>query len=587
MDPISILVRTAPKPDTSESGKVDSSDSDSNKPSPTYSPPSRSMSRSMSSSSVVTVSDEDPSLNPSHLVAEASSHSDTVGVSLPRLRGAVPKPPNIPAAATPPSLNGWLASLAGTAAYSGSFMIGRLAQFALTATGHQDAAGKAFAAIAGGLHLLIEPGIATMRERLGMAADKDTAAFTSYIAACCAYLECKICGDQKGMDAARNAMRTVLSSYGHPCKPVANASEEEQPDLPQASEQFLTMLRAFGRGWISNEAPFFSFTVFYMLTNPAGLAARAASIQAGGARVEALALELMFSLAGGLAGGTATVGLQNLLRPKVQGTGLSSTPTKIRLEMEHKGHRALTHVQLKVFHKALKDAMRAGSSSTPKPDAIDPGTVPASIENILNDVRPDLPAPSLRLLRTELSSALKGLPADMLKELDKDVRTSLNDPNSAPYSLTRHLTDKFKLTVASKDSENRFGLDWRKVLQTGGKAAGNLAGLMAYSFHLSHAIQTVAGYGPVNVPVQGNSTELNSTAYPTSTQDAYGQVTALGASLITCWVVGRAVVPPLVQAAGAVITGVGRRIREGSAHPSDAPLRDVPVVPGMGGVQIV
>lgn len=584
MDPISILCRTAPKPDTSKSCKVDSSDSDSNKTPPTDSPPSRSM----WSSSVVTVSDEDPSLKaPSHPVTEASSHSDTVGVTLPRLRDAVPKPPNMPAAATPPSLNGWLASLAGTAAYSGSFMIGRLAQFALTATGHPDGAGKAFAAIAGGLHLLIEPGIATMRERLGMAADKDTAAFTSYIAACCAYLECKICGDQKGMDAARNAMRAVLSSYGHPCKPVANASEEEQPDLPQASEQFLTMLRAFGRGWTSNEAPFFSFTVFYMLTNPAGLAARAASIQAGGTRVEALAVELMFSLAGGLAGGTATVGLQNLLRPKVQGTGLSTTPTKIRLEMEHKGHRALTHIQLEVFHKALKDAMRAGSSSTPKPDAIDPGTVPASIENILNDVRPDLPAPSLRLLRTELSSALKGLPADVLQELDKDVRTSLNDPNSAPYSLARHLTDKFKLIVASKDSENRFGLDWRKVLQTGGKAAGNLTGLMVYSFHLSHAIQTVAGYGPVNVPVQGNSTEFNSTAYPTSTQDAYGQVTALGASLITCWVVGRAVVPPLVQAAGAVITGVGRLIREGSAYPSDAPLRDVAVVPGMGGVQIV
>jgi len=562
--------------DVSTDSRVSSSDSENAKPSGMIRPANRQL----NPGSEVFITQEDPSLTD-------PSHSDTLGVSLPPLRDAMHRSAASGKAPAPTSLNHWLASLAGTAAYSASFMIGRMAQFALTVTGNPGVAGMAFAGIAGGLNLMIEPGIATLRERLGMAADKDTAAFTNYITACCNYLECQICGDQAGMDAARKVMRTVLSDYGHGCKPIPGAPEEQQPALPEAGEQFLTMLKAFSRGWTSNEAPFFSFTVAYLLTNPAGLAARAAMVQAGSNRAEALAVELMFSLVGGLAGGTATVGLQNQLRPRVQGTGFSAAPNQIRLDKENKEVKTLTHLQLKVSHKALKDAIKARRNGDTTPVAREVAAVVASVEGILNDIRRDLPAESIALLRSELSSTLLQVPLGILEELDEGVTKELNDPNNVPYSLSRHLSDKLKFTVATRDAENRYGLDWGKTRRTFARTVGNVAGLMAYSFHLSHVMQTVAGYGPVNEPAQGNGTGFDSMQYPTSTQEAYGQVAALGASLITSWVVGRAVVSPLVEGAGAVLTGIGRRVWSGSGRQQETPPRDVAVVPGMGGVQII
>ena len=202
------------------------------------------------------------------------------------------------------------ASWPGAVAYAGSFMAARVAQFALTASANPTGAAMAFATVAGLLHLGVEPVVGALREKMGMRSDEDALNYNNYVTSMASYVESWMRGDQAGMEQARRVARAILASCNYDCAHDPGKPADQQKPMPGAWEEATAMLTAGARGIASNELPFFTFSVVYMLTNPAGLWLRTSLLEAFNNKNLATATELLVSVAGGLLSGIGTVGIQ-------------------------------------------------------------------------------------------------------------------------------------------------------------------------------------------------------------------------------------------------------------------------------------
>lgn len=519
-----------------------------------------------------------------------SSHDDTLGVRhekaldpKPRIdtcKVTLPRHPELTLPQGSERYDPVQATWPGSLAYAGSFMAARLAQFALTAVGNTQGAALAFATLAGVLHIGVEPLVGALRDKMGMRGDMDTASYTNYVTSLTDYVECTLRGDHEGASKARLVARNLLAQYGFDCAYVATRSPDLQPPMPSIWREATTMLAAGARGIVSNELPFFSFATVYMLTNPMGLWTRSALLEYTGSEQLAKASELLLSLAGGILSGAATVGLQNVARHQIQSISHAPARRAIQLEQLNWRNREFTQVALKTFKSAIEDALDTLDAT--EQANVDRG----AIEDLLID---QLYLVSLQPHQAEsviqkLSAELQALPRHELSSLLAEVKQAVRLAKK-PYTFPSAVADKYQQMVATKDTEGVYHPDSGKVRRLVARTAGNVAGLMVYSMALVQAIDTVAHYAPASLPVQGNGTHPDTRH--ASPEEAYGQMASLGWTLISCWVAGRALVPPLADLVLAPVTSG----MKGLAHLGQSmwqSLRDdAPADPAPSGVIIV
>lgn len=486
-----------------------------------------------------------------------SSHDDTVGVVLPPPSGPRSRidPRKVTASpyqtpTLPPGAEAYdtiRATWPGSVAYACSFLAARMAQFALTAVGNTQGAALAFASLAGVLHIGVEPVIGALRDRMGMRSDEDTANYTNYVTSLTDYVECSLRGDSKGQEQARKVARGILASYNFDCAYDDSLPDHLQKPMPGFFDEAATMLKAGARGIASNELPFFSFAVVYMLTNPAGLWSRETLLGATGSEQLAKASELLFSVAGGILSGAATVGLQNAGRQWIQSTQHAPARKNIQLDRLNWRGLAFTQQSLDVLRNATLDAL----------DSLDDaGRDDADREGIERDVAEHLYRAHVQPADTEqvtqdisllLQQVSRQERQDLLTEIEQVQRQSRQ-----PYALSSAVADKYRQMVATKDKQGVYQTDSGKIRRLLARTAGNVAGLMVYSMSLMQAIDTVARYAPASLPAPGNATGTD--PHSTPPEQAYGQMASLGWTLIGCWVAGRALVPPVADLMMAPLT---------------------------------
>jgi len=450
------------------------------------------------------------------------------------------------------------ASWPGAAAYAGSFMMARAAQFALTVSGNPMGSAIAFATLAGTLHIGMEPIVGALRSKMGMRSDRDTKNFTNFVTALAMHVDSSIRNDPEGMNKAEKLARESLAPY------FGNWDKQNDP-MPPVWHRARTMLTAGARGFASNELPFYMFAAVYLLTNPAGLWIRTSLMSADINKDLAMALELVMSVTGGALAGIGTVGVQNMARRYVQGADHAPLRGNIKLARLNQGILKLTRNQLELLKKALKASLREPVVEPAKQD--DLSAVADSISEVLN-LRggPN----QFDLMRTRLEQ----LPSAERKALLEQVRVKLNkteltqkafndgdDTRGArPYSLSGAMANGYQEMVATKDSQGVYQLDRGKIQRVIARTACNVLGLTAYGAALVHALGTIGGYGPANEPPHVNaSLPHDPAAFPTTEAQAYGEMASLGVSLITCWVGARALAPAL-ELTMAPLTGVAGRV---------------------------
>lgn len=443
------------------------------------------------------------------------------------------------------------ASLPGAVSYAGSFMVARAAQFALTVSGNTREAAMAYATLAGVLHIGMEPIVGALRARMGMRSDKDTKNFTNFVTAVAVHVHSSICCDQKGMEKANELARESLAPY-------FEGWDKRNDPMPAIWDQARTMLKAGAQGFGSNELPFFVFAVVYMVTNPAGLWVRSSLLEGHANQNTAAVMDMFMGMMGGAIAGIGTAGVQNAARTFFQHTGDAPLRGDIKLARLNKGVLKFTRHQLELLKQALKDSRRS-----PDVEPVTPGEIRA-IEDGLSDIlrvtgAPDRPE-RMRLL-------LEQLPSEERDRLFHEVRVKLNKTvltqqgfgrndtakGAKPYALVDAIVTNYLEMVATKDDEGIYRVDLGKVRRTATRTAVNVAALMAYAVALVDAINTVARYAPAHAGSQANTTDPE--AFNATATEAYGKLAALGWSLITCWVGGRALVP-VAELTMAVVTGV-------------------------------
>lgn len=522
-------------------------------------PPNLSGSESESDSETVSShgSGSGSSLTESRIDGEDSSHEDTLGVKVtdrpdPMRRIDTQKliKPQSHDRILPEGAERYSAVRAtwpGSLAYAASFMAARLAQFALTATGNTQGAALAFASLAGVLHIGVEPLVGALRERMGMRGDNDSANYTNYVTAMTDFVECQLRCDQKGADEARKVARGILDKYGFDCAYDDKLPADQQKPMPGFWKEAITMLKAGARGIASNELPFYSFAVVYMLTNPAGLWTRSTLLSVTGSDQLAKASELLFSLAGGILSGAATVGAQNILREKIQSTQHAPARRTIKLDRLNSRNLEMTQQSLRILKEAVKDALDRFDDAS----ALDADH--SGIEDRISDhlyqahVRPS----ETEVVTAAICAELEQLPRDELEALQAEIKL-LRRTSKQPYSFGSAVGDKYMQMVATKDKQGVYQPDSGKVRRLVARTAGNVAGLMVYSMAMVQAIDTVSRYAPANLSAQGHGNQTS--LHPASQEEAYGQMASLGWTLITCWVAGRALVPPVADLVLAPVT---------------------------------
>lgn len=513
-----------------------------------------------------------------------TSHSHSLGVTV---NAQHPKPKPIPPAdptSRPVSLDTVLAaphvqptlkhsdarydtlraSWPGAVAYAGSFMAARVAQFALTASANPTGAAMAFATVAGLLHLGVEPVVGALREKMGMRSDEDALNYNNYVTSMASYVESWMRGDQAGMEQARRVARAILASCNYDCAHDPGKPADQQKPMPGAWEEATAMLTAGARGIASNELPFFTFSVVYMLTNPAGLWLRTSLLEAFNNKNLATATELLVSVAGGLLSGIGTVGIQNAARATLQATG--DSPARSNIKLDRLNWRNLEFTQASL--KSLKDALKA-SLDAPEPQAqTQPDMV--GIESAISDalyaahVAPLDAATQGDVIRIELEK----LPQEDRRKLLAEVKVRSRKAKQ-PYNVSHAIGEKYRQMVATKDVEGIYRADPLKIKRAAIRGVTNVAGLMLYSIALVDTINSIAHYGPANEAHHANSTgAFGADAYPTTTTEAYTDMATLGWTLIGCWVGFRALAPAVelgISTVTGAASGVGNAVSSGWA----------------------
>lgn len=504
---------------------------------------------------------------------ESSSRSDTLGVGTGAgLRPPQPKPdtgvhgidirhataPHF-ASAVPMDIDASYdplsASWPGAVSYAGSFMVGRAVQFALTATGNPMGSAMAFAAVAGTLHIGIEPIVGALREKMGMRADEDSAQFTQYVTSLANHVHGAITGDETMQTRARRTARDILASCGYDCKYDKTLPDTKQKPMPDTWEEAAAMLKAGARGFASNELPFYVFAVVYLLTNPAGLWVRSSLLSAGVDKDIATGMELLMSVAGGAMSGIGTVRVQNALRARIQATRHAGMRATIKLERLNAPGFECRRAGLLLLREALDQRLMLddGHSDRMRPDVSE---IQQQIEDAVYGSRV---APLHRDHHLgAIVAALSSLPAPDCRALLNTVDQEL-DNLQPPYTLGGAIAEKYQLMVASRDPDNPdSGLraDTGKIRRAVARTAANVGGLLAYGMAVVHTIQTIAQYGAAQARPEADLSWTNGTdPYPTTDAQAYGEVAALGPILITCWVGARALAP-VIELGFAPITGL-------------------------------
>lgn len=496
-----------------------------------------------------TIGSEDSSREHSGSSHEDSTASAVRSLDLNTVINVLPEA-NTPLPAGAATYDPLRASLPGAASYAGSFMVARAAQFALTVSGNTREAAMAYATLAGVLHIGMEPIVGALRARMGMRSDKDTKNFTNFVTALAVHVHSSICSDQAGMEKANELARDSLAPY-------FEGWDKRNDPMPAIWDQARTMLMAGARGFASNELPFFVFAVVYMVTNPAGLWVRSSLLEGHANQDTANVMDLFMGMMGGAIAGIGTAGVQNAARTFFQRTGHAPLRGDIKLARLNKGVLKFNRHQLELLKQALKD-----SRGSPDVEPVTTGEIRA-IEDGLSDIlrvtgAPDRPE-QMRLL-------LEQLPSEERHRLLHEVRVKLNKTvltqqgfgkndtakGAKPYSLVDAIGTNYLEMVATKDDEGIYRVDLGKVRRTATRTAVNVAALMAYAVALVDAINTVARYGPAHAGSQTNTTDPE--AFDATAAEAYGKLAALGWSLISCWVGGRALVP-VAELTMAVVTG--------------------------------
>lgn len=486
--------------------------------------------------------------------SQNSSHEDTLGIVLgaaeegPRsvalhldaLTKKLPVPSTGPVPAASIGYDNVRAALPGAAAYAGSFMMGRAAQFALTASGNPVGGAMAFATVAGLLHIGMEPIVGALRAKMGMRGDKDTKNYTNFVTALAIHVDSWIRNDEDGMKKAEKLARESLAPY-------VEGWDSQSGDMPPIWNRALTVLKAGARGFASNELPFYVFSAVYMLTNPAGLWVRSSVLAAHASKDIATVLELMMSVAGGAIAGIGTVGVQNAARTHIQGTKDAPLRESIKLARLNGHVLKVTRHQLELLKKALKDSLRAPAAEPA--DGVDI----SDIEDAVSEALRLTGAPDRQTIDA-ISAQLKLLPTKERQRLLAEVRVKVAKA-AKPYTLSGAIATNYLEMVATRNQDGVFQADGGKIRRVVARSAANVAGLMAYGVALVHTINTIGQYGPAHVVPLTNTTDPEGlSAYPTTDAQAFGEMAALGPALITCWVGGR-VLAPVAELVLAPITG--------------------------------
>ncbi len=439
------------------------------------------------------------------------------------------------------------ASWPGAVAYAGSFMAARVTQFALTTASNPQGAALAFASVAGLLHLGIEPVVGALRERMGMRSDEDTTNYTNYVTSLANYVHSWARGDAQGMQDARGVARKILASYNWNC------GDADSP-MPDTWDEAVTMLKAGARGFASNEMPFFVFSVVYMLTNPAGLWVRSALLEATGNNQAAVAGELLMSVAGGMIAGIGTVGVQNAARTALQATDDSPARQNIKLDRLNRSHLEFSYGSLQLLKKAVKDSLNAPEPAT---GAADIQAIEDAVAKALKEAHD---SPKARPgLTVAIATQLEQLPLAERGRLLDEVKIRLAKAKQ-PYNMGQVIGEKYLQMVGTRDKDGVLHADTGKIRRLIARGCGNVEGLLVYSVALTHAMSTIAQYGPANEPPHVNaSLPHDPAAFPTTPAQAYGEVTSLGLSLILCWIGGRALAP-LTELTSSPLTGLASRL---------------------------
>lgn len=465
------------------------------------------------------------------------------------------------------------ASWPGAAAYAGSFMVARAAQFALTATGNPMGSALAFAALAGTLHIGMEPIVGALREKMGMRADEDSTNFTNYVTSLANYVHGAITGDEKLQSSARRSAREVLANCGYDCKYDKTQPEANQKPMPDHWEEATAMLKAGARGFASNEMPFYVFSVVYMLTNPAGLALRSSVLAKTANKDAAGCMELLMSMAGGVISGIGTVGVQNAARAKIQATPHAEKREKIKLEKFNSLNSEYKQAGLEMLDEALNRRLMKNKPAQEESSnglQTDINMIQRRIEDAVYAVHLN---PATRGTHLEaIEKLLDSLSDTECGELLETVKQELGSFQQ-PYTLSGAVTEKYQLMVATKDEQGVYQLDTGKIRRVAARTAANVGGLMAYGMALMHTVNTIAQYGPAQVLPGSNMSSTNGTdPYPTTDAQAYGEMAGLGWTLITCWVGARALAP-VVELGLAPVTGVvGRAASAVAGYFTPAPV---------------
>lgn len=431
----------------------------------------------------------------------------------------------------------------GAASYAFAFMIARIAQCAVAASGNPVASGIAFAAIGGILHAGAEPLIMSMRKTMGMRRDRDSRNYANYVTAMTSYLECSLRCDNAGQQKALDNARAALDDY-----------KLDAAELNSTLSRWTTMLKAAGRGLVSNELPFFSFTVVYALTNPLGLWARSEFLKASGDKAIGIAAEVVTAVAGGLLAGAATVGTQNQARKWVQSASHAPDRKKIKLNRLNREQREKAEVHLKTLKDQLETSQKFIESDPPEPQHLKADEIEKKLISLLKSANSSGTEASSSAddVSDSIENLLDQLSQEQKHDLLVDIRKTLSSVDGKPYSFAEAVGREYREFFATANTAGVYKPDPGKIRRVVARMATNVAGLAFYAQHMLFIIALLEQYEPLNPPAASNATAPGSNqtethAYPTTDAQAYGGVAGLAGSLIGSWVVSRAVLAPVID----------------------------------------